>query len=250
MRRSKDREMLTLIKNEVFKLRSSRAPWVTLVIQLALVVAGMSGMALAELDFRDPGAARILITHAGLTSLCVLVLSLMAVAGEYRDGTIVDTFLGTPKRWRVIAAKLVTYTGLGAVYGLLTFLVAWAVAAAWFAAKDVPFSLANDGTWQTLLGAALWMPLFAAVGVSLGAVVRNLSVAVAIALAWIALVEGIAMNLLGDLGRWLPLAAGMALDNAPRADLLSQAAGGLVLAAYSVVLAATAVFVTSRSDVA
>jgi len=70
------------------------------------------------------------------------------------------------------------------------------------------------------------MPLYAALGVGLGALVRNLATAIAMSLAWIAFVEGIAMNLLGGLGRWLPMASGMALDNVPQGNLLPQLAGG------------------------
>jgi ABC-2 type transport system permease protein len=93
------------------------------------------------------------------------------------------------------------------------------------------------------------MPLYAALGVGLGAMVRNLGAAITIALAWIALVEGIAINLLGDLGRWLPMASGMALDNVPQGNLLPQVTGGLVLAAYAALFAVAATFVTMRSDV-
>ena len=180
----------------------------------------------------------------------MLVLGIMAVAGEYRDGTIIDTFLSTPRRSRVLAAKLVAYTGLGLVYGILSATTALIVAALWFASKGVAFDPAAAPVWQTLVGVALWMPLYAAIGVALGALVRNLGTAIAISLAWIALVEGIAMNLLGGLGRWLPMASGMALDNVPQGNLLPQVTGGLVLAAYAVLFAVLANLATTRSDVA
>ena len=242
--------MRTLIATELFKLRTSRAPWIILLVQQVLIAAGMSGLAVASLDFKSPGAARLILCHAGMSSLLVLVLGIMAVAGEYRDGTITDTFLSTPRRSRVLAAKLVAYTGLGLVYGVLSAITALIVAALWFASKGVAFDPADAQVWQTLVGVALWMPLYAAIGVALGALVRNLGAAIAISFAWIALVEGIAMNLLGDFGRWLPMASGMALDNVPQGNLLPQVTGGLVLAAYAVLFAALANLATTRSDVA
>jgi ABC-2 type transport system permease protein len=242
--------MRTLIANEIFKLRTSRAPWLILACQLGVIVAGMSGLAVATLDFQAPGAARLMLCHAGMSSLFVLVVGLMAVAGEYRDGTIADTFLSTPRRSRVIVAKLVTYTGLGSIFGILSAATALIVATVWFAAKGVSFDPASADVWQTLAGVAVWMPLYAALGVGLGALVRNLGAAITIALAWIALVEGIAMNLLGDLGRWLPMASGMALDNVPQGKLLPQVAGGLMLAAYAAAFAVVATVATMRSDVA
>ena len=69
------------------------------------------------------------------------------------------------------------------------------------------------------------------------------------ALAWIALVEGIMMNLLGDLGRWLPMASGMALDNVPQNNLLPQLTGGIVLAAYAALFGVLALTFTSKRDV-
>ena len=242
--------MKTLMSNELFKLRTSRAPWLILGLQLVLIVAAMSGMAIAQLDFQSPTAVRLILAHAGMTSLFVLVVGILAVAGEYRDGTITDTFLSTPRRSRVIAAKLVVYTWLGAVDGVLSAVTALIVGAIWFSAKGVAFDPGSAAVWQTLVGVALWMPLYAAIGVGLGAMVRNLGAAITIALAWIALVEGVAINLLGDLGRWLPMASGMALDNLPQGELLPQITGGLVLAAYAVLFAVVATLTTMRSDVA
>jgi ABC-2 type transport system permease protein len=185
-----------------------------------------------------------------MTSLLVMVLGILAVAGEYRDGTITDTFLATPRRSRVIGAKLVAYTAVGVLSGILTAITALIVGMAWFSAKGYTLDPTSADVWQTLLGAALWMPLYAAIGVGLGAMVRNLASAVAIALAWIAFVEGIAINLLGDLGRWLPMASGMALDNVPQGKLLPQVAGGLVLVGYAILFAVVATLATMRSDVA
>lgn len=242
--------MLTLVSNELFKLRASRAPWLILGLQQVLIVAAMSGMAIAQLDFSSPTAVRLLLAHAGMTSLFVLILGILAVAGEYRDGTITDTFLSTPRRSRVIAAKLIVYTGFGLVDGILSALAALIVGAIWFSAKGVSFDPASAQVWQTLVGVALWMPLYAALGVGLGAVVRNLGAAITIAFAWIALVEGVAINLLGGFGRWLPMASGMALDNLPQGNLLPQVSGGLVLAVYAALFAVVAMLATMRRDVA
>jgi ABC-2 type transport system permease protein len=144
----------------------------------------------------------------------------------------------------------VAYTAVGAASGILSAVTALIVGSLWFAAKGYSLDLGSADVWQTVLGVALWMPLYAAVGVGLGALVRNLGLAITIALAWIALVEGIAINLLGDLGRWMPGMAGFALDNAVMPNLLPQVVGGLVLAVYAVLFAVLASVVTMRSDVA
>jgi ABC-2 type transport system permease protein len=74
--------------------------------------------------------------------------------------------------------------------------------------------------------------------------------AIAGALAWIALVEGVVAQLIGDdLSRWLPFTAGGALGRLPLADGLSQWAGAAVLAAYAVGFSALALVVGVRRDV-
>jgi ABC-2 type transport system permease protein len=124
---------------------------------------------------------------------------------------------------------------------------------AWWAAKGGTFQLAAGGGWRTLGGGIAANVAFAAIGVGIGALVRNPAAAIAAALAWVAVVEGIAGQLLGSgLARWLPFSASEALDRTSlttATGLLSQWAGGLVLLGYAVAFAAAAVLTTLKRDV-
>ena len=240
--------MLALIGNELYKLRTTRTPWTLLSIQLGLVVVGVAGVALHGPATDDPLLVREMLAHAGILSLFALILGINAVAGEYRHKTITDTYLAVPRRDRIIAAKLVAYTGVGLLFGIASVAVALIATIAWFATKSLPLDLANEGLWRTMVGAILWNGLYAAVGVSLGALIPNLASAIGFALAWILIVEGLVGQLIGEYSRWLPLASGRALGNLP-GDLLSQLAGGVVLAGYAVVLAIIAVATSIRRDV-
>ena len=131
--------------------------------------------------------------------------------------------------------------------------VAVGVTAAWWAAKGGSFRLSGADTWLTLGGGLAACFAFAVIGVGLGALIRNVVGAVAAALAWIALVEGIVGQIIGPgLARWLPLHASEALDRtdlAGGARLLPQWGGGLVLLGYAVAFAGAAVVTTLRRDV-
>src|SRR6266487_524848 len=93
---------------------------------------------------------------------------------------------------------------------------------------------------------------FAVIGVGLGALIRNVVGAVALALAWIALIEGIAGQLVGSgLARWLPFYASQALDQpgiASATRLLPQWGFVFVLLGYAAAFAAFAVLGTLRCD--
>ena len=143
----------------------------------------------------DPAVQSKALAHVGLAAMFTLLFGILAVAGEYRHGTITDTYLSFPRRRQVVLAKLAVYGAVGGAAGLVSGAVAVAVTAAWWAAKGGTFTLSGAGTWPALGGGVAANVAFATIGVGLGALVRNLVAAVAAALAWIALVEGIAGQL-------------------------------------------------------
>jgi ABC-2 type transport system permease protein len=242
---------MTGLRNEILKLRTVRGPLLLLAAGQLVVIAGASGLFVSGADIADPNTPLRAVAHAGLVSIFSLILGIVGMAGEYRHKTVTDTFLGTPRRGRVVADKLVVYAAAGVAVGLVSSVVSTTVTAFWMSGKGGSLDLSDPAVWRTLAGCVVWNACFAAIGVGLGALIRNVVGAIAVALAWIALVEGIVNQLLGDLGKWLPFASGVALEDIPAANVqqLPPWGGGLVLATYAVVFAAVAVSTTVRRDV-
>lgn len=242
-----------LLGSEVRKIASVRGLWLLLAAGPLIVVAGVTGLVASGGNVRDPAEQGQALAHVGLAAIVTLLFGVIAVAGEYRSGSITDTYLSFPGRGRVIAAKLAVYGLIGAAAGLVSSLTALAVTAAWWSARGGALHLSGAGVWLTLGGGVAANLGFAVVGVGLGGLIRNLAAAIAAALAWIALVEGIVAQLVGSgLARWLPLRASEALDRSSlfgATQTLPQWAGGLVLLGYAGIFAAVAVITTLRRDV-
>lgn len=241
-----------LVSNELLKLRTTRSVFVIAAAAQGVVVLGISGAFVRGEDPNDPETVLLSFSHIGVVAIFSLMLGIVAVAGEYRNKTITDTYLTAPSRGRVIAAKVAACQLLGIVMGLLATLTALVATSIWLEAKGTGLDLSTPGLGKTILGCIVWNVCFAAVGVGVGALARNLSGAVAGALVWIAIVEGMVGQLIGDAAKWLPFRAGGAMQGLPAVgggEQLSQIGGGLMLVGYTVAFVAVALATSMRRDV-
>ena len=67
-------------------------------------------------------ATNVYVAGLSLAYLMTLAVGVMGIGSEYRHKTITSTFLSTPRRVRVMVAKVVSLLGSGALYGVI-FLV-------------------------------------------------------------------------------------------------------------------------------
>ena len=232
---------------EFRKLCTVRSTWLLLVIAQLVIVAGVSGLMARRSDRGTSAVQQGAAAHVGLVALFSLLLGIMAMAGEYRHRTITDAYLATPRRDRVVLAKLVVAVVAGVAFGVVSVVTALLATAAWVGSA---LSISSWDLWRTLLGGLAWNVAFAAIGVGVGALITNLIAAVAAALAWLALVEGIVAQLIGGAAKWLPFALGSALDDLPgRTGGPPQWQAGLALAAYAAAFVVAAIATTLRRDV-
>ncbi len=245
--------MSGLFAAEVLKLRSTRTTWALLaatvaVSALAVASTVVVGADSSALDLESDRSIRAVLTVAANGAIFVLALGIIISAGEYRQGTATDTFLTTPRRWRVIAAKLGVAAATGMVFGALSAGVSIGVANLSYRIEGYDFPLDSAEGWSTLAGAVLYAALFGALGAATGSLVRNQVAAIVGWLAWLFVVEHIAVGFLPELGRWLPAAAGQALLRAPNQELLSQPTAAAVLAGYGAVIMSLAIVSERHRD--
>jgi ABC-2 type transport system permease protein len=235
--------MTRLLKAELLKLWTTR----TARVLLALTGAGTAAMVVLVLAFAgrpgqpalgDDALHQLVLAPSGPLTLAALVLGVLGTAGEFRHGTATSTFLVTPVRGRVVAAKLVAAAVAGLAIALAAAVVVLAVALPWLPAKGVEAGV-DLALGARLAGLAAAVALSAVLGTGLAAVFRNQFAAmVAGLLWWQGSVEDLVASVLQrpGLGRWLPEGAASALT-APGDGTLAMWAGALVFAAYGLVLA-------------
>ena len=245
--------MTRLVRAEFTKLATTR-----LIYGLAAGMAAFAVLTVAANILDRQGAPPrsadslpvLVAAPVTLLSGAALLLGILGMAGEFRHQTVTQTFLVTPDRGRVVAAKLVAYPLAGIALALTTLALTAAVSTAWLAAKGITPSLLDARLGRVLLGAVLAAGLCGMVGVGVAALVRNQVAALVGVAVWVLLVEGLLMSLLNapSLGKWLPSAAAAALTN-PGGGQLSRLAGALLLAAYALALALIGTRLVVRRDI-
>ena len=245
--------MIRLVRAELTKLRTTRLVYGTAAVMAAfavLTVVANSSDRQGAPPLSADSLPMLVAAPVTLLSGAALLLGILGMAGEFRHHTVTQTFLVTPKRGRVVAAKLVAYplTGIALAVSVLAFTAA--LAAGWLAAKGITPSLLDARLGRVLLGAVLAAGLCGLVGVGVAALVRNQVAALVGVAVWVLLVEGLLMTLLNipGLGKWLPSAAAAALTN-PGGGQLSRLAGTLLLAGYALALALAGTRLVVRRDI-
>jgi ABC-2 type transport system permease protein len=248
--------MTRLVRAEFSKLRTTRVVYGMAAVMAAFAVLTVVALATTPDIEGNPSLSAdslAMFVAAPVTQLsgAALLLGILGMTGEFRHQTVTQTFLVTPDRGRVVAAKLVAYPLAGIALAVTTLAITAAVATGWLAAKGITPSLL-DGRLGRVVGVALLgAGLCALVGVGVGALVRNQVAALVGTLVWVLLVEGLLMSLLNapSLGKWLPSAAAAAAITSPGGANLSRLAGTLLLAGYALALAMVGTRLVVRRDI-
>jgi len=165
--------MNTLIRAEVLKLRTARSYPAVAIGAILLIVAAVAATAAAGSFKAGDHPGRDSLSLAGIAHTFALLLGVLAVTSEFRHGTITPALLTTPKRMRLLTAKLTTLAAGALVLGLLAFGLAAAVGLPALHQRGIDSQLGSNDVAAIIAGGTMATVLFAALGVGLGALVRN-----------------------------------------------------------------------------
>ncbi len=265
---------MSLLKSELLKVWTTRAWWILAVVMVLYV--GFVAVILA-FTFGQPGLGEdsgafgagapvniILSTTSGVAYVFPLLIGSLIVTAEYRNKTIVPTYLVSPTRNAVLVAKI----GAGLLVGLFFGIVGTATSlggGGGLLELLKPGSFAAVDYWMALrvvVAIALW----AVIGVGVGALVQSQIAAIVIVLVFTQFIEPIIRLVAGfwdwskDIAEFLPGSASdifvgssimnISVSSSTANPVVDWWGGGLLLIAYAVVFVALAMVTRQRADVA
>ena len=192
-----------------------------------------------------------------------VLLGVLATTGEFRHQTLTPTFLATPRRGVVLAAKTVTLVLVGAGFGVVGLAASVGLGGGALSAFGVDALLLDSETWLQVGRTILAMGLWAAIGVGFGVLVPSQVASIVVVLAFTQFVEPLLrlaasfLEVTAQIGNYLPGSASDALvgasvftlANAAGAPPLDWWQGGLVLLGYAVVATMIGYAVSWKKDV-
>jgi ABC-2 type transport system permease protein len=237
----------TAISSELFKLRTTRAPWALCAVLAALVAAVV---ALSAALLGDPGQpAAVPAVLGGLVRFpgrlaggAALLVGLMLTTGEYRHRTALTTRLVEPTASKLVLSKVVAAALAGAALAGAIEVLVFAGGAALLASRDVAVQPLQHDIPAAVGVIVAVAALHGAAGAGIGELLRNPALAIGLVLGWVFVAEGVVPVVLRnpDFGRWLPGASvqsALSVGLPPDQTALAPVTGLAMLAAYAAGLA-------------
>jgi ABC-type transport system involved in multi-copper enzyme maturation permease subunit len=245
---------------KLWSLRSTR--WTVLAAVVAMIAPGILVAAFqmgrwGSLPADERARFSAIDTGVGgyhLAQLAVGVLGVLVISGEYSTGMIRSSFMAVPKRLPVLFAKLGVYAVVTFVLMLVSTVVSFLVVQGIVAGHHLDVSLGDPVALRAVIGTALFLTVLGALGVGLGALIRNTAGGIAAFAGLLFVLPGVVALLPRStsdaVGPYLPLNAGSAVatDVFEGPHHLSPWGGFAVFCGYVAVVIAVAAVRLVRRD--
>ncbi|KSW29529.1 ABC transporter permease [Cellulomonas sp. B6] len=162
-----------VVASEWTKLVSLRSPWWT--GGVTVVVAGVITYLSAQASSVDPGFDPVgsLSTGLGLAQVGALVLGVLAGAGEFRTGAARTTFTAVPRRWPVVAAQALVTAAFAAVVAVLSVAASVVGLLPPAARRGIAVDVWEGETPGVMLGMGLFVVGLTLLGLAIGVLLRR-----------------------------------------------------------------------------
>ncbi len=243
--------MIAQARAELLKIRSTRTTIgiVLGMIGLILLFSLLSGLLTKAPSMTSTEDQRGVLGVGSTAGVFSALAGIMLVTSEYRFGTIRPTFLFTPKRSRVVGAKLAAGLLAGILFGVVGEGLGFAIGYASITGRGIDYALNAGQTTLLVLGTLAGVALWGALGVGIGMVVRNQVGAIIGLLAWGLIAENLLFAFVPSVGRFAPVHAQDALMGLTTGHLLPAAAGAAILLAWTIAFSLAAFGLAARRDV-
>ena len=261
--------MITLMRSEWLKLRTTAVPWVLTGIALIINALLILVIFLTRPDVNGGGGGQVspgyTVPHttqqlrnlvgAGFQGyLFALLLGTLIVTTEFRHKTVTTSFLVTPVRTKLVAAKLLTAAILGAVLAVILLVGTIIGGGLTLSARGGSFTDMIHQVPSVAPGFILVFALFAILGVGVGSVLTNQVAAIVVVLGWFIILEGILTGLVHSAFKWVPTGAAVAASNLTRDrgsdfGLFHWWQGALLMLFYGLAFAAIGSLILTRRDI-
>jgi len=247
-----------LVRSEWTKLLTTRV-WIGLLVAACALAGGFTALLTAFAGNAESGLPPIesseyqqiaLANGANVVGLS-LILGIIGMTQEYRHRTATPTFLASPRRGRVVIAKLAAYAVASIPFALAVLAVTVLVIVVYGGARGGHLDWTADNV-EVLVRCGLAIVVYAIIGVGVGALLRNQVGAIVGTLVYLFVVEPVVRGIpaTAPAYKWLPggaLEAMTATLQGP--DLLAGWQGALVLLGYGLVAAVLGTVFAVRRDV-
>ena len=248
---------MNLLNSEWIKLRTLRSHWVMAIIAVlfpvavTVLTATFSGLTSIAPDM----VTRVLLGTSMVSLLLISVLGALSITGEFTYNTIRPTFAATPHRSKVMAGKAIVVGLVGAALIAIILALGFFIGSAIVDSRLDGRLLADFPDGKAMMIAALVnAPLYALIGLGVGALLRNQALAITALVLWPLLAENLFSGLLtvlgaDGIGKYMPYAASLRSIQFSSEDLeLSRVASVAIFAAFAVVMLLIGTFAVSRRD--
>ena len=258
---------MRLLAAELRKLTDQRAMWGLLVAAVAFAALGTAstpvifdqtsdGLGFGTLE--DQGVVDSVYANAISGYIFAILVGVLIVAGEFRHGTAVATYVAAPRRGQVFVTKLVASVIAGVVLMIISTLggiLAGVIALEFYPEAADP---SVDIFVNTSIAAVVSGAVLGVLGASIAALLRSQIISLIGVLIWLFAIEPILLLLFPDQGKFFLqglITAIMALDvesdqfNFDTANFTDPVSATLLLLGYALVFAIASLVVSIRRDV-